>query len=196
MSTIRFEAKLFNIGAWTLLKLPGSASARLPSRGMTMVEGTINDFRFQAALEPDGKGSHWFELDKTMRKAVGVEAGDTVMLAMEPVKEWPEPKVPADLKNALAAAPQAQALWMEITPGARWDWIRWIRSTKQSETRRRRIEVALSKLRAGDRRPCCFNRTVCTEPDVSNNGVLLEPTHTTTANIYSHSARSDKSTTR
>ena len=83
-----------------------------------MVEGTINDFRFQAALEPDGKGSHWFKLDKTMRKAVGADAGDTVMLAIEPVKEWPEPNVPADLKNALAAVPQAQALWMEITPGA------------------------------------------------------------------------------
>ncbi len=58
MSTIRFEAKLFKIGSWTLLKLPKSASAKLPSRGMTMVEGTINGFRFQAALEPDGKGSH------------------------------------------------------------------------------------------------------------------------------------------
>jgi hypothetical protein len=146
-----------------------------------MVEGTINDVRFQAALEPDGKGSHWFRVDKTMRKALGADAGATVTLAMEPVKEWPEPNVPADLKNALAAAPQAHTLWMEITPGARWDWIRWIRSTKQSETRRRRIEVALSKLKAGDRRPCCFNRTVCTEPDISNNGVLLEPAQTTAA---------------
>lgn len=146
-----------------------------------MVEGTIDDFRFQAALEPDGTGSHWFKLDKTMRKAVGADAGDTVMLAIAPVKEWPEPSVPADLKNALAAAPQAQALWMEITPAARWDWIRWIRSTKQSETRRRRIETALSKLKGGDRRPCCFNRSMCTEPDVSNHGVLLEPAQTPAA---------------
>jgi hypothetical protein len=181
MSTIRFEAKLFKIGSWILLKLPRSASAKLPSRGMTMVEGTINDFRFQAALEPDGKGSHWFKLDKTMRKAVGADAGDTVRLAIEPVKEWPEPNVPADLKKALTAAPQAHIPWMEITPGARWDWIRWIGSTKQAETRRRRIEVMLSKLKAGDRRPCCFNRTVCTEPYVSNNGVLLEPAQTTAA---------------
>jgi bacteriocin resistance YdeI/OmpD-like protein/uncharacterized protein DUF1905 len=176
MSIIRFEAKLFNLGAYTLLKLPKSASAKLPSRGMTMVEGTVNEYRFQTALEPDGKGSHWFRLDKAMRKAAGADAGDTVLLAIEPVKEWPEPDVPADLKNALAAAQQAHTLWMEITPAARWDWIRWIRSTKQSETRRRRIEVALSKLQAGDRRPCCFNHTVCTEPDVSNNGVLVEPT--------------------
>ncbi len=109
MSTIRFEAKLFKIGSWTLLRLPKSASAKLPSRGMTMVEGTINGFRFQAALEPDGKGSHWFRVDKTMSKAAGADAGDTVTLAIEPVKEWPEPNVPADLKNALAAAPQAQS---------------------------------------------------------------------------------------
>ena len=175
MSTIHFEAKLFKIGLWTLLRLPESASAKLPSRGMTMVEGTINGFRFQAALEPDGKGSHWFRVDKTMLEAAGADAGDTVTLAIEPTKEWPEPEVPADLKSALTDSPQVYKLWMDITPLARWDWIRWIRATKQPETRKRRIEVACSKLKAGTRRPCCFNRNLCTEPSVSNNGVLLSP---------------------
>ncbi|MGE5287604.1 MAG: YdeI/OmpD-associated family protein [Micromonosporaceae bacterium] len=175
MSAIRSKAKLFKIGSWTLLRLPESASAKLPSRGMTMVEGTINGFHFQAALEPDGKGSHWFRVDKAMREAAGADAGDTVTLAIEPTREWPEPKVPADLKNALTADPQAHTLWMDITPMARWDWIRWIRSSKQPETRRRRIETACSKLKAGQRRPCCFNRSLCTEPSVSHNGVLLEP---------------------
>jgi|SRR3989344_1793098 len=168
MVTIRFEAKVFKIGSWTVLRLPKSASSKLPSRGMVMVEGTIDGSHFQAALEPDGVGSHWFRVNKDMK---GV-----VVVGMSPVKKWPESEMPEDLRKALAAAPQAYATWMDITPMARWDWIRWIGATKQSQTRRRRIGVACSKLKAGDRRPCCFNRTQCTNPYVSNNGVLLEPT--------------------
>ncbi len=189
MTTIRFEASLFKIGSWTLLRLPKSASVKLPSRGMTMVEGTLNGHPFQAPLEPDGKGSHWFRVNKTMRDAAKVDEGDIVMIEMESIKEWPEPKVPADLKSALTAASQAQTLWTEITPMARWDWIRWIGATKSTETRKRRIDVALSKLNAGDRRPCCFNRSVCAEPYVSNNGVLLEPIQTTTVKAKMSNAK-------
>ena len=47
MPTIHFEAKLFTIGSWTILRLPENASAKLPSRGQTMVKGTINDFPFE-----------------------------------------------------------------------------------------------------------------------------------------------------
>lgn len=178
MLTIRCSAKLFKIGSWTLLRLPKSASAKLPSRGMTVASGTINGFPFHAALEPDGKRSHWFRVEEAMLKATNAAAGDTVTLEIKPTKEWPEPEVAADLKNALEATPQAHNLWMKITPNAQWDWIRWIRATKQPETRKRRIKVACSKLKAGTRRPCCFNRNLCTEPYVSNNWVLLAPTQT------------------
>ena len=99
---MRFEAKLFKIGSWTVIGLPASASAKLPSRGLAMVKGTINDFHFQTALEPDGKGSHWFKVDKNMSEAIGAKAGDTATLAIESTKEWSEPKVPADITSALA----------------------------------------------------------------------------------------------
>lgn len=178
MSTIRFETASLQIGDWTIIRLPEKASAKLPSRGMTLVEGIINGFHSKIVLEPDGKGSHWFRVDSGLRKAAGINAGSTVTIAFEPSKEWPEPVVPLDLKKALAADPQAYDLWMVVTPMARWDWLRWIRSTNNQETRRRRIEVALSKLKADKRRPCCFNRNQCTEPEVSKNGVLVEPMQT------------------
>ena len=176
LSTIRLEATLVRIASWTLVQLPTHVSEQLPSRGMTMAEGTLNGARFQAPLEPDGKGSHWFRVDDSLRDAAGAAVGERVTLVLAPVQDWPEPAVPADVQQALAAAPEAYALWQSITPKAHWDWIRWIRATSQLETRRRRIAVACSKLTAGMRRPCCFNRSLCTEPSVSQNGVLREPT--------------------
>src|SRR5205085_9159611 len=66
-------------------------------------------------------------------------------------------RVPADLRKALAAAPKAKAQWRDLTPIARRDFISWIDSAKQLETRRRRIERACSMLAAGKRRPCCYS---------------------------------------
>jgi len=161
-STIRFSARLFRpkatekIGARTLLTLPKNASAKLPSRGMTMVEGTINGFPFRAALQPNGKGSHWFTFNKAMHDAAGADIGDTVTVEITRAGEEPATRVPLDLRNALASAPLAQALWAEITPMARRDWILWISSAKQPETRRSRIEKGCSMLASGKRRVCCF----------------------------------------
>jgi len=163
---IRFKAKLLRPAAsakadsWTFLILPKNASAKLPSRGITAIEGTLNGFSFQATLEPDGQKSHWLRVDRKLSKAAGADAGDVVTLEIVPAAEEPEPTVPADLRKALAAAaPKARALWSDITPIARRDWIQWITSAKQPETRTRRIKNACSMLAAGKRRPCCFDRS-------------------------------------
>jgi hypothetical protein len=179
MPKIRFQAKLTALGSQTILRLPEAASSKLPSRGMSMVEGTLNGHAFQAPLEPDGMGSHWLRVSNTILKAASVEVGDSVPVALEPMALWPEPKVPADLAEALASSPEARRLWMDITPVARWDWIRWIGSTRNRDTRTVRIEKTLSKLRSGKRAACCFNRSQCTDPSLSRNGVLLEPTPAT-----------------
>ena len=164
-STIRFKAKLLRpaesekTDSWTFLVLQKNASAKLPSRGMTAIEGTINCFPFQAVLEPDGQKSHWLKVDRELRERAGADAGDIVALEIAPAAEEPEPEVPADLKKALAAAaPKTRTVWSDITPNARRDWIHWITSAKQSETRARRIKNACSMLAAGKRRVCCFDR--------------------------------------
>jgi hypothetical protein len=145
---------------WSFLVLPKNASAKLPSRGTTAIEGTLNGFPFQATLEPDGQKSHWLKVDRELSEAAGAEAGDVVTLDIAPMAEEPEPAVPSDLRKALAAAaPKARALWSDITPVARRDWIHWIASARQPETRARRIKNACSMLAAGKRRVCCFDRS-------------------------------------
>jgi len=75
----------------------------------------------------------------------------------KPAAEESEATLPVDLRKALAAAPVAKAQWRDLTPIARRDFISWIDSAKQPETRRRRIEKACSMLAAGKRRPCCYS---------------------------------------
>lgn len=182
MPTIQFRTKLYKINSWTILRLPEDASAKLPSRGMTMVKGTINGIPFKTLLEPDGrygpgkKPSHWFRPDKKLLADAYAAAGDVVEVLLEPIKEWVEPEVPEDAQIALSTSQKAQELWKDITPLARWDWVRWIRAVKTSKTRQKHIEVMLDKLNKGMRRPCCFNRNLCSEPYVSRNWQLLDST--------------------
>jgi hypothetical protein len=161
---IKFKAKLSRPvapkgAAWTFVVLPAAASKQLPTRSMVTVDGTLAGQTFQATLEPDGQGSHWLKVEKELFEAAGVAAGDSVALEITPVEKEPEPKVPADLKQALADNPEAKATWLDITPVARRDWVHWITSGKKAETRVKRIEVACDKLACGNRRACCFDRS-------------------------------------
>jgi len=161
---IRFKATLLRPArprgaAWSFLVMPKAASAKLPTRSMVTVDGTLEGASFQATLEPDGEGSHWLKVDKALREAAGAAAGDTVALEVAPVAEEPEPKVPADLRKALAGNAAAKSTWADITPVARRDWIAWITSGKKAETRVKRIDTACDKLASGMRRACCFDRS-------------------------------------
>jgi hypothetical protein len=161
---IRFTANLRRpaatpSGSWTFLVLPKDASAKLPTRGMTTVTGRLNGRPFRATLEPDGQRSHWLKVSRKLREAAGAAAGDIVTLEIMSAGAEPEPRVPADLRKALAAAPKARAVWSDITPVARRDWIQWITSAKRPETRARRIDNACDMLAGGKRRVCCFDRS-------------------------------------
>ena len=65
-------------------------------------------------------------------------------------------KLPEDLKKALLDTPAARAVWADITPLARNEWICYVTSGKKAETRNIRLTKALSKLKSGLRRPCCW----------------------------------------
>jgi hypothetical protein len=161
---VNFKAKLLRPATpeeadWSFLLLPAAASAKLPTRSMVSVDGTLAGAPFQATLAPDGQGSHWLKVDAALRRAAGAEVGDTVVVSVAPVREAPEPQVPADLRQALEDNAAARATWDEITAIARRDWIHWIVSGKRAQTRIKRIAVACEKLAKGQRRACCFDRS-------------------------------------
>jgi len=161
---VRFKARLLRPAKpgdadWAFLVLPASASEKLPSRSQVSVEGLFAGASFQATLEPDGRGSHWLKVDRALLAAAGASAGDTVALDIAPLAQEPEPEVPPDLRDALAAYPAAKATWDDITPVARRDWIQWMTSGKKAETRVKRIATGCDMLASGKRRACCFDRS-------------------------------------
>ena len=174
-TTIRFKTALFIVNTWIILRLPSNASEKLPSRGQVMIEATINNATVLTPLEPDGHWRHWMRVDAKLLNTIHAVAGDTVSVSMTLAKAWPEPEIPDDFAEALIINKSAKHLFDTVTPMARWEWLRWIRATNKSETRERRITVACSKLAAGEKRPCYWNRNLCTEPSVSKSGMLLIP---------------------
>ncbi|NLE81109.1 MAG: DUF1905 domain-containing protein [Rhodococcus sp.] len=173
-TVISFQGHVQKIGDKTIVRFPDDASAQLPSRGQVAAEVVMDGHAFDTVLEPDGMRGHWLSIDERLHRSLSVGDGDAVSLEVEPTKNWPEPDIPEDLRSALADNPEIVEVWDDITPMARWEWVRWIKATKNPATRERRVEVAISKLESGKRRPCCFDLSSCTDPDLSKSGKLID----------------------
>lgn len=160
-----FETKLLRPakpgedGSWAFLVLPKTESDKLPRRGRTPVDGTLNGYPFQATLDPDGQLSHWLKVSKEMRDAAHANIGEMVTVRISPANPEPEPQLPDDLREALAASPAAKATWEDTTTIARVDWIHWIESAKQAKTRKQRVDNACDMLSSGKKRVCCFDQS-------------------------------------
>lgn len=142
---------------WAFVILPKDVSAKLPRRGRTTVDGTINGQDFQVLLEPDGQKSHWMRIDETLLRKTGVDFGDVAHFEIVAVEQEPDPIAPHDLVSALNASPGALATWKSTTAIARLDWIHWITSARQAKTRTKRVNDACDMLAAGKKRVCCFD---------------------------------------
>ena len=64
--------------------------------------------------------------------------------------------MPLDLRKALTSDSAALAIWEDLTPLARNEWICWVTFVKKEETRKDHVKRTVSELKEGMRRPCCW----------------------------------------
>lgn len=160
-----FEIKKTVIHNKSIVQLPESVSLALPSRGMVMAEITINENRYILPLEPDGYQGHWFYLPEELTEEALLKIDLTY------TEMWLDPHLPSDLHDAFAMNHLLHE-WSQLTPKAKWAWIRWIRFTNNPSTRKKRIETTCSMMKSGKKRPCCFDHSRCTDTEVSQGGFL------------------------
>ena len=170
-----FAGQVEQISGRLLVRLPEEASGALPSRGQVAVQARVDGHPWATVVEPDGRRGHWLAVDASLRRALPLQGGETVDVELTPTKTWPEPQLPDDLDEALAGAPDLEEHWAGLTPMARWEWVRWVGATKNPQTREKRVRVSIDKLRKGSRRPCCFDLSSCTDPELARSGKLVGP---------------------
>ena len=173
--TVSFRGTLETIGSTLLVRLPQDASRGLPSRGQVAVHGRVAGQEVETVVEPDGRRGHWLKVGPELADRAGLTDGDEVEADLTVAEQWPEPEVPDDLAQALATAPEhIREIWDDITPMARWEWVRWVGATRNPDTRAKRVGVSIDKIDHGKRRPCCFDLSSCTDPDVARSAKLPE----------------------
>lgn len=65
-------------------------------------------------------------------------------------------ELPKDFRQAIAGDPAVAAVWDDITPLARNEWICWVTIVKKPETRLDHLRRLQEDLLAGEKRPCCW----------------------------------------
>jgi hypothetical protein len=88
-------------------------------------------------------------VNREVKEATGVDAGDRVRVTMEVDTEPRTVRVPADLRAALADDAAAKAAFAKLSYTHRREYVEWVEEAKRPDTRTRRIAATVERVRAG-----------------------------------------------
>jgi hypothetical protein len=120
----------------------GEGAKRFP------VRATVNGYSWRMTVARM-RGEFLVGLNRAVRDAAAVEAGDTVEVTIELDTEPREVELPEALASALTADAAARSAFDALSFTYRKEYARWIAEAKRQETRDRRVAQALERLRQG-----------------------------------------------
>jgi hypothetical protein len=141
-TSVRLEGKTA-----TMFEVPLDIRA-LYGRARPPVRVTINGHTYRSTIAVYGE-RNYLPLNRHNRAAAGVEAGDEIEVSLELDDEPREVDLPRDLAEALQDDPEAQRAFTGMSYSHQREYVDHIAEAKRSETRARRIQRSMKKLREG-----------------------------------------------
>jgi hypothetical protein len=151
MGAQRFEATLEQHGSGTVVVVPYDLKEAFGS-GRPPVRATVNGYSFRTTLFTMG-GRALLGLNREVREAAGIEAGQTVSVELARDDEPRTVEVPSELAAALDRDPAVRDTFDNLSYTHRKEYVRWIEEAKREETRTRRVEKSVELLREGIKTP-------------------------------------------
>jgi hypothetical protein len=132
----------------SLIPIPAHVLAGLDGGSRFRVTGTLDGVPFESSTMPMGQGRVCLGVHKATRESAGVAIGDEVEVRLERDNRPREVAVPDDLAAALAGDAEAEAAFEGLAFTHRREYVEWITSAKRDETRARRINETLVRVRS------------------------------------------------
>jgi hypothetical protein len=123
----------------------GEGAKRFP------VVATVNGYTWRTSVARM-RGEFLVGLNREVREAAGVAAGDTVVVRLELDEAPREVDVPEALAAALAADDEARDVFEKLGYTHRREFAHWIAEAKREETRERRVSNTIAMLHKGQTR--------------------------------------------
>lgn len=151
MSEVRFQTTIESArGGGHFATVDREVAAKIGAKHRSRVSGTIADAEYRSNLVSMG-GRLVLGVHKATLRATGARVGDTVQVMMTlDVDPLPDDEVPGLLAEALRADPHATSAWQALAPSHRRAHVAYILEAKLEETRQRRVERTLDRLRDGE----------------------------------------------
>jgi antitoxin component of MazEF toxin-antitoxin module len=134
-------------GGGAFVILPPKVLKALGEGSRFRVTGSLNGVKFESSTMAMGSDRVCMGVHKATREAAGVAIGDDITVELQRDTRPREVKVPDDLARALRRA-SLLAAFEELSFTHRREYVEWVTGAKREETRVRRIEQTVARLRA------------------------------------------------
>ena len=149
--SVKFETTVTATGNNTGIVVPAQVIDQLGAGQRPPVVVDVNGYEYRNTVGVMG-GKHMISISAAVRKATGLKGGDPITVTLKVADTPRDVDVPPDLAAALAADELAGPFFAELSNSLQRYHIDNITAAKTDETRKRRIDKAISLFREGKQR--------------------------------------------